>query len=236
MSVGRHFGMVISRMPRLTYAATVRAAQDCRFVCSTCYSDCWGIYRLRGETVWMCSGCTDLKDNGLTPGPRSFHTQPSRPLRVGEQLRSPQGVWEVTSLRRVWTWGGLRLQQQAYVYVFTREDGHEEEWRGHDMVDFHLIPAAFEHITRSRCNELGSVLTAAGLSWTDNGRQDTPRRLTYTVVGPRGLQWSTRPVPGIDFAPWQPSNLWRAVRATPPYQSPVMSARALADHIRERPA
>jgi hypothetical protein len=236
VSVGRHFGMVISRLPRLTYMATVLASADCRFVCSTCYTDCWAIHRLHGGTAWMCSQCADLKDNGLTPGPRSFHTQPPRPLRVGEQLRSPEGVWEVTSSQRVWTWGGRPLQQQACVYVVTREDGHEEEWRGHDMADFHLIPAEFEHITRSRRNELGSALTAAGLSWEDNGRGATPRRLTYTVTGPRGRQWSIHPVPGIDFDPWQPSNLWRAVRAAPPHQSPVMSARALTDHIRESPA
>ncbi|MGW3954654.1 hypothetical protein ACWEKM_27815 [Streptomyces sp. NPDC004752] len=233
MSVGRHFGMVMSRLPRWTYAATVLASADCRFVCSTCYTNCWAIHRLHGETTWMCSRCTDLKDNGLTPGPRSFHTQPPRPLRVGEQLRSPEGVWEVTSSQRVWTWDGRPLQQQACVYVVTREDGHEEEWRGHDMADFHLIPAEFEHITRSRRNELGSALTAAGLSWEEHGHRATPRRPMYTVTG---RQWSIWPVPGIDFDPWQPSNLWQAVRATPPYQSPVMSARALADHIRESPA
>ncbi|MER5452990.1 hypothetical protein ABT052_46590 [Streptomyces sp. NPDC002766] len=37
----------------------------------------------------------------------------------------------------------------------------------------------------------------------------------------------------IDFDPWQPSNVWHAVRAAPPHQSPVLSARPLADHIRE---
>jgi hypothetical protein len=104
------------------------------------------------------------------------------------------------------------------------------------MADFDLIPTEFEHITRSRRNELGSALTAAGLSWEEHGRRVTPRRPMYTVTGPRGRQWSIQPVPGIDFDPWQPSNLWRAVRATPPHQSPVMSARALADHIRELPA
>ncbi|MFF8848276.1 hypothetical protein ACF08N_37440 [Streptomyces sp. NPDC015127] len=235
MSVGRHFGMVISRMPGMTYAATVLASQDCRFMCSVCFEDCWGIRRLRGETVWMCWRCTDLKENGLVPGPRLLNTQPPRALRVGEQLRSPEGVWDVTRSERVDTREDGTLQQ-ARMYVLTREDGHTEEWRGRDMFDFHLIPAEFEHITRARCNELGSALTAAGLSWEDNGRQDTPRRLTYTATGPRGRQWSIRPVPGIDFDPWQPSNLWRAVRATPPHQSPVMSARPLADHIRELPA
>ncbi|MET8213207.1 hypothetical protein ACFVY1_26160 [Streptomyces sp. NPDC058293] len=40
-------------------------------------------------------------------------------------------------------------------------------------------------------------------------------------------------VPPIDIAPRQPSNPWRA---TPPHQSPVMSARILADHIQELPS
>ncbi|MFD0033840.1 hypothetical protein ACFVJK_37535 [Streptomyces sp. NPDC127172] len=44
------------------------------------------------------------------------------------------------------------------------------------------------------------------------------------------------PVPPIDIAPRQPSNPWRAVRATPPLQSPVMSAQILADHIQELPS
>ncbi|MEU9191310.1 hypothetical protein AB0D14_43900 [Streptomyces sp. NPDC048484] len=235
MSVGRHFGVVISRMPRMTYAATVLASQDCRFVCSTCYSNCWGIHRPHGETVWMCWRCTDLKDNGLVPGPRLFHTQPPRQLRVGEQLRSPEAVWTVTSSERVETRED-GAHQHACVYVLTRDDGHTEEWRGNDMVDFHLIPAEFDHITRDRCNELTSMLTAAGLSWEDNGRQNTPRCLKYTAADPRGRQWSIRPVAGIDFDPWQPSSLWRAVRAPSRHQSPVLSARALADHIRETPA
>ncbi|MFE1840747.1 hypothetical protein [Streptomyces sviceus] len=231
MPVGRHFGMVISRLPRLTYAATILPSEDSRFVCSICY-DNWGVYRFHGETVWMCWQCADLKDNGLVPGPRLLNTQPPRKLRVGEKLRSPSGAWEVTSSERIETRAGDTLQHVC-VYRLTREDGHEEEWRGRDMVDFHLIPTEFEHITRARCNELGSMLTAAGLSWEDNGRQDTPRRLKYTVTGPRGRQWSIRPVSGMDFDPWQPSNLWRAVRVAPLHRSPVLSARPLADHIRE---
>ncbi|KAF2774847.1 hypothetical protein [Streptomyces sp. OM5714] len=101
------------------------------------------------------------------------------------------------------------------------------------MADFHLIPAEFEHITRARCNELGSMLTTAGLSWEDNDRQDTPLRLKYTVTGPCDRQWSIRPVAPIDFDPWQPSDLRHAVRTAPPHQSPALSARPLADHNRE---
>ncbi|MET7693839.1 hypothetical protein ABZT06_38730 [Streptomyces sp. NPDC005483] len=235
MPVGRHFGLVISRMPLLTYAATIGASEDCRFVCSTCYDDCWGLYRLHGETAWLCSLCADMKDNGMVPGPRPFNAQPPRQLRVGQQLRSPEGVWTVTGSKRVPTQENS-ARQHARMYLLTREGGQEEERRGRDMADFHLIPAEFEHITRARCNELGAALTAAGLSWGDNGRQGTPRSLTYTATGPRGPQWSIRPVAPIDFDPRQPSNLWHAVRASPPHQSPALSARDLADHIREIPA
>ncbi|MBT1098168.1 hypothetical protein KJZ88_42495 [Streptomyces sp. Tu102] len=104
------------------------------------------------------------------------------------------------------------------------------------MGDFHLIPTAFEHITRARCNELAAVLTSAGLSWEDNGRQAAPKRLEYAATGPRGRQWSIRPAPGAEFDPTQPSNLWRAECAAPDHQTPVMSARSLADRIRRFPA
>jgi hypothetical protein len=222
-------------MPRMTYVATILASQDCRFLCSACYENCWGIYRLHGETAWLCSRCADLKDNGLVPGPRLFNTQPPRRLAVGEHLRSPEGGWTVTTSERVETREDGTLRH-ACVYVLTRDDGHEEEWRGRDMADFHLLPAAFEHITRARCTELGVALTAAGLPWEDNGRQDTPGRLTYAATDPRSRQWSIRPVAGIEFMPSQPSRLWRADCAAPLHRGPVMSARSLADHIREFPA
>lgn len=142
-------------------------------------------------------------------------------------------MWDVTSSEHVGEWEDRRLKQPACVYVVTREDGHTQEWRGNDLTDFHLIPTDFQHITRARCNELGSMLTAAGLPWEDNERQDTPRRLKYTLTGPHGRQWSIRPVPPVGFAPWQPSNLWHALRPAPFHHSPALSARALADHIRE---
>ncbi|GAB3977364.1 hypothetical protein GCM10029978_066870 [Actinoallomurus acanthiterrae] len=235
MSIGRHFGMVISRMPRMTYVATIVASQDCRFLCSACFGDCWGICRRHGETAWLCVRCTAMKDNGLVPGPRLFNTQPARQLRIGEQLRSPEGLWTVTSSERVETREDGTLQH-ACVYVLTRDDGHEETWRGREMADFHLLPAVFEHITRARCTELSMALTAAGLSWEDNGRQATPVRLTYAATDPRGRQWSIRPVPGIEFMPSEPSSLWRAVCAAPVHHSHAMSAGPLADYIREFPA
>lgn len=231
MPAETHFGMIISRMPHMTYAATILASQDCRFLCSACFSNCWGIYRLHGATAWLCWGCASRKKDGLEPGPRLFNTQPSRQLRVGEQLRSPKGIWRVTASERVETREAGTVQQ-ACVYVLTRDDGHAEEWRGRDMADFHLVPAAFEHITRERCAELGAALTAAGLSWEDNGRQTTPQRLTYTATGPHGHPWFIRPVSGTEFSPSQPWNLWRASCTVPHRDGPVMSAWTLADHIR----
>ncbi|WP_435218741.1 hypothetical protein [Streptomyces sp. bgisy034] len=234
MSVGRHFGLLISRLPQMTYAATTRAAEDCRFVCSACYGNCWGMYRLHGETAWLCSQCADMKDNGLTPGPRPFDTQPSRQLHVGEQLRSRGAIWTVTGSQRVPKPGdGLN---RLCVYALTRDDGHEQTWRAGDMADFHLIPAAFEHITRARCNELAAALTTAGLPWQDNGRQSAPKRLEYAATGPRGCQWSIRPAPGAEFDPAQPSNLWRAECAAQGHQTPVMSAHSLTERIRRFPA
>lgn len=122
------------------------------------------------------------------------------------------------------------------MYALTRDDGHEQTWRAGDMADFHLIPAAFEHITRARCNELARALTTAGLSWQDNGRQAAPKRLEYAATGPRGRLWSIRPAPGAEFDPAQPSNLWRAECAAQGDQTPVMSARSLAERIRRFPA
>jgi hypothetical protein len=94
----------------------------------------------------------------------------------------------------------------------------------------------FEHITRARCAELGTALTAAGLPWKDNGHQAAPARLTYTATDLRGRQWSIRPVAGAEFTPWQPSSLWRALCSASRDRSTVMSAWTLTDHIREFPA
>ena len=53
--------------------------------------------------------------------------------------------------------------------------------------------ATFGHITRERCAQLGRALTAAGLSWMDNDRQDKPEVLTYTATDAHGREWSTSP-------------------------------------------
>lgn len=208
-------------------------------MCPACFEDCWGSYRLHGETAWLCSRCADMKDSGLVPGPRLLNTQPPRALRVGEQLRSPEGVWDVISSERVDTRkDGTR--QQARRYVLTREDSHEEEWRGHDMVDFHLIPAEFEHIIRARCNELGSALTAAGLPWEDNGRQDTPGvwhtppPAPAAASGPSGPSLESTSTRGSRRACGGPCASPRRTRAPscPPGPSPTASESSL----RERPA
>ncbi|MGW1290957.1 hypothetical protein ACWD4N_47300, partial [Streptomyces sp. NPDC002586] len=93
MSVGRHFGMDVSRMPHMTYLRAVDRS-GCRFMCATCYTDCYGIYRLHGETAWACWHCTSLKENGQTPGPRLLNTQPPRKLREepGEVAEGLAGV------------------------------------------------------------------------------------------------------------------------------------------------
>ncbi|MEW2000828.1 hypothetical protein ACFWFH_34155 [Streptomyces coelicoflavus] len=40
--------------------------------------------------------------------------------------------------------------------------------------------ATFSRATPERCAQLGRALTAAGLTWSDNGQQDAPQFLTYT--------------------------------------------------------
>ncbi|PBC92361.1 hypothetical protein BX281_0008 [Streptomyces sp. Ag82_O1-15] len=53
--------------------------------------------------------------------------------------------------------------------------------------------ATFAHPTPERCAQLGRALTAAGLDWSDNGRQDDPQFLTYTVTDPHGRMWQVSP-------------------------------------------
>jgi hypothetical protein len=53
--------------------------------------------------------------------------------------------------------------------------------------------AGYGHVTQAPCAQLGRELTAADLTWTDNGRQDQPEYLTYTVTD--------RPRPPVDRQP-----------------------------------
>lgn len=96
--------------------------------------------------------------------------------------------------------------------------------------------ATFDHITPERCDQLGRALTAAGLSWTDNGRQDAPEFLTYTATDAHGREWSLSPATRNQITPSRPASIWQAQCTEPMHWTPVLSARAIADRIREFPA
>ncbi|GAA0680298.1 hypothetical protein GCM10009536_08440 [Streptomyces thermocarboxydus] len=94
--------------------------------------------------------------------------------------------------------------------------------------------ATFGHITRERCAQLGRALTAAGLSWMDNGRQDKPEFLTYTATDAHGREWSispARPGPQVSDRPSAPSQC-TGLRSCPPGRSSTTSGRS----PRDRPA
>ncbi|MEU6071847.1 hypothetical protein ABZ864_47355 [Streptomyces sp. NPDC047082] len=93
--------------------------------------------------------------------------------------------------------------------------------------------ATFGRITRERCYQLGRALTAAGLSWTDNGRQDKPEFLTYTATDAHDREWSISPATSNQITPSRPA---MAQCIEPMHRTPVLPARAIADHIRQFPA
>ncbi|MFE4703048.1 hypothetical protein ACFRIC_38830 [Streptomyces sp. NPDC056738] len=96
--------------------------------------------------------------------------------------------------------------------------------------------ATFAHITPARCTQLSSALTAAGLAWTDNGNQDRPELLTYTVTDPHRRRWTISPATSNQITPSRPASLWQASCAEPFHHSPVLSARTVTAHIRDFPA
>ncbi|MGW3135071.1 hypothetical protein [Streptomyces sp. NPDC001139] len=96
--------------------------------------------------------------------------------------------------------------------------------------------ATFGHITRERCDQLGRSLTAAGRSWTDNARQDQPEFLAYTATDAHGREWSISPATSNQVTPSRPASIWQAQCTEPMHRTPVLSARAVVDHIRESPA
>ncbi|MET9122162.1 hypothetical protein [Streptomyces sp. NPDC004528] len=96
--------------------------------------------------------------------------------------------------------------------------------------------ATFAHITAARCAQLGRALTAAGLSWVDNGNQDRPHLLTYTVTDPHGRRWTIEPATSNQVTPSRPASLWQAVCTDPFHSSDVLSARMAAAYIRDAPA
>ncbi|MGW5657186.1 hypothetical protein [Streptomyces humi] len=91
--------------------------------------------------------------------------------------------------------------------------------------------ATFGHATAERCTELGRALTAAGLAWSDNGRQDDPQFLTYTVTDPGGRTWKISPATNFQISPSSPAQIWQADCAELTASTPVLSARTLAEHI-----
>ncbi|MEV2236035.1 hypothetical protein AB0H69_46825 [Streptomyces phaeochromogenes] len=95
--------------------------------------------------------------------------------------------------------------------------------------------ATFAHITRERCDQLGRALTAADLSWTDNGRQDKPEFLTYTATDAHGREWSISPATSNQITPSRPASIWQAQCTEPMHRTPVLSARTVAARIRDLP-
>ncbi|MEU4884543.1 hypothetical protein AB0G19_29390 [Streptomyces althioticus] len=96
--------------------------------------------------------------------------------------------------------------------------------------------ATFAHATPERCAQLGRALTAAGLGWSDNGRQDDPQYLTYTVTDPHGRTWQVSPATNFQIPPSGPGQIWQASCAALMTRSPVLSARLVAEHIKDVPA
>ncbi|MFD5763187.1 hypothetical protein ACFWIZ_50685 [Streptomyces sp. NPDC127044] len=70
--------------------------------------------------------------------------------------------------------------------------------------------ATFAHTTPERCAQLGRALTAAGLDWSDNGRQDDPQFLTYTATDPHGRMWQVSPATNFQISPSSPGQIWQA--------------------------
>ncbi len=95
--------------------------------------------------------------------------------------------------------------------------------------------ATFAHATSERCAQLGRALTAAGLGWSDNGRQDDPQYLTYTVTDPHGRTWQVSPATNFQIPPSGPGQIWQASCAALMTRSPVLSARLVAEHIKDVP-
>ncbi|WP_369228756.1 hypothetical protein AB5J56_00025 [Streptomyces sp. R21] len=96
--------------------------------------------------------------------------------------------------------------------------------------------ATFAHATPQRCADLGRALTAAGLAWSDNGRQDAPQYLTYTVTDPHGRTWRISPATNFQISPSSPGQIWAATCGALMTTTPVLSARAVAQRIKDVPA
>ncbi|MEU5281670.1 hypothetical protein AB0G87_35275 [Streptomyces asoensis] len=96
--------------------------------------------------------------------------------------------------------------------------------------------ATFTHATPERCAQLGRALTAAGLGWSDNGRQDEPQYLTYTATDPHGRTWQVSPATNFQIAPSSPGKIWQASCEALMTRSSVLTARLVAERIKDAPA
>ncbi|MFC5220089.1 hypothetical protein [Streptomyces coerulescens] len=92
--------------------------------------------------------------------------------------------------------------------------------------------ATFTHATPKRCAELGSALTAAGLTWSDNGRQDKPQYLTYTVTDAHGRTWAISPATNFQIPATSSARIWQASCAALATTTPVLSAAKVAEQIK----
>lgn len=96
--------------------------------------------------------------------------------------------------------------------------------------------ATFTHATPERCAQLGRALTAAGLTWSDNGRQDDPQYLDYTVTDPHGRTWRISPATNFQISPSSPGQIWEANCSALMTTTPILSARQVAERIKDVPA
>jgi hypothetical protein len=94
--------------------------------------------------------------------------------------------------------------------------------------------ASFGHITPDRCAQLGRALTAAGLSWSGNDPEDPQYRI-YAVTDPRGRSWQVSPVTNFQLSPSSPARIWQASCGELLTTTPALSARMVADRIKETP-
>ncbi|WP_406436457.1 hypothetical protein OHB14_62350 [Streptomyces sp. NBC_01613] len=95
--------------------------------------------------------------------------------------------------------------------------------------------ASFDHATPERCAQLGRALTAASLAWSDNGRQDAPQYLTYTVTDPHGRTWRISPATNFQISTSNAAQIWEASCGELTTTTPVLSAPKVAEQINAAP-
>lgn len=60
--------------------------------------------------------------------------------------------------------------------------------------------------------------------------------MTYTPTDAHGREWSISPATSNQITPSRPASIWQAQCTEPMHRTPVMSARAVVEHIRGFPA